>query len=125
MAYTLSWWVENEAVLLSLHEEISLEDLTALSEDLLTQFLPAGAAPVHVLLDMTRLEKFPHQLLRIRAAVSNLFLHPALGRLVIVGRANPLATCIVDTLARTFYVDYAQAATMDEAYALTRCYTVL
>lgn len=115
MVYRLKWQVENRIVLLSLQKDSSLEDFGAFTKEITAEYLDSCDAPVHVLVDMSRLEKFPHQLVKIRAAVGDLFEHPALGTVVVVGRVNPLAGCIIDTLARTFRVDCAAAPSMREA----------
>lgn len=118
MAYRLTWHTEKQIVLLSLHRESSIEDFTAFTSEIVSKYLNASSKPVHVVLDMTRLERFPIQLVKIRTASSDLFRHPMLGKVVIVGRANPLAGCIIDTLARTFQVDCLWAANLEQARLL-------
>ena len=119
MAYRVGWWVEDQVVLLSLTRETSIEDFSAFATEIATRYLDDECAPVHVVLDMTGLERFPHQLSKIRSVVRELFVHPSLGKIVVVGqRVNPLASCIIDTLARTFRVECLRAATMDDALAL-------
>ncbi len=115
MAYRLKWQVEKQIVLLSIQKESSLEDFGAFAQEITSQYLDSCDAPVHVLMDMTRLEKFPHELVKIRAVTGDFFRHPALGSVVVVGRVNPLAGCIIDTLARTFRVDCAAVPSMREA----------
>lgn len=115
MAYRLKWQVEKQIVLLSIQKESSLEDFGAIAEEITSQYLDSCDAPVHVLMDMSRLEKFPHELVKIRALTEDFFRHPYLGSVIVVGRVNPLAGCIIDTLARTFRVDCAAAPTMMDA----------
>lgn len=118
MAYRLAWQVEKQVVLLSMQQDSSIEDFGALARELSSRYLDSGCAPIHLLVDMTRLEKFPHQLAKLRAQMGDLFEHPALGKVVLVGRANPLAGCIVDTLARTFDVECVRAASREDALHL-------
>ena len=119
MAYRVDWWVEDQIVLLSLTKETSIEDFGAVAQEITSRYLDDECAPVHVMLDMTGMEKFPYQLVKIRSATRDLFQHPSLGKIVVVGRrVNPLASCIIDTLARTFHVECLRATTMDEAQAL-------
>ena len=119
MAYCVAWWVEDQIVLLSLTRETSLEDFGAFAREITSRFLDSERSSVHLIVDMTGMEKFPHQLVKIRAVVRDLFLHPSLGKIVVVGqRVNPLARCIIDTLARTFRVECLRAATMEDAQAL-------
>jgi hypothetical protein len=118
MAYRLTWHTEKQIVLLSLHRESSIEDFRAFTRDITSKYLNASSRPVHVVLDMSCLERFPIQLVKIRAASMDLFRHPMLGKVVIVGRANPLAGCIIDTLARTFHVECLWAANPEQARLL-------
>jgi hypothetical protein len=118
MAYGLTWHTEKQIVLLSLHRESSVEDFRAFTREITAKYLDASSTPVHVMVDMSRLERFPIQLVKIRAASSDLFRHPKLGKVVIVGRTNPLAGCIIDTLARTFRVECLWAANLEQARLL-------
>jgi hypothetical protein len=115
MNYRLVWHTERQIILLTLHRESSLEDFRAFSRELTTKYLDSCSRPVYLVLDMSRLERFPIQLVNLRAASMDLFRHPMLGKVVIVGRANPLAGCIIDTLARTFQVECLWAANLEQA----------
>jgi hypothetical protein len=114
MAYRLTWHTEKQIVLLTLHRDCSLEDIQALSRELTAKYLNGSSRPVHVVVDMSRLERFPVQLVQIRAAVHDIFRHPMLGKMVIVGWATPLAGCIVDTVARSFQVECLWAANLEQ-----------
>jgi hypothetical protein len=118
MAYRLTWHTEKQIALLTLHRESSIEDFRAFTSEITSKYLNASSKPVHVVLDMSCLERFPIQLVKIRAASTDFFRHPMLGKVVIVGRTNPLAGCIIDTLARTFHVECLWAANLEQARLL-------
>jgi hypothetical protein len=118
MAYRLTWHTEKQIALLSLYRECSLEDFQAFTRELTEKYLDSSSEPVHVMVDMSCLERFPIQLVTIRAASSDFFRHLKLGKVVIVGRTNPLAGCIIDTLARTFHVECLWAADLEQARQL-------
>lgn len=118
MAYQLTWQIADRAILITAHDEFSLSDFGALTNELVTGYLKVENAPVHLLLDLSIMEKFPHQLGKIRTVTRDLFQHPALGKIVLVGRVNPLAGCIIDTLARTFRVECLSAASAEDAIRL-------
>jgi hypothetical protein len=118
MAYQVTWHTKKQIALLTLHRESSIEDFQAFTRELATKYLDISSKPVYVVVDMSCLERFPIQLVKIRAASMDLFRHPMLGKVVIVGRANPLAGCIIDTLARTFQVECLWAANLEQARLL-------
>ncbi|MBZ0298345.1 MAG: hypothetical protein K8J31_01335 [Anaerolineae bacterium] len=111
-------------ILLSMAQDSSVEDFGALSREISTHYLDSASTPIDVILDMTHLERFPYQLFKLRSVVSDLFQHPALGRIMMVGRVNPLAGCIIDTLARTFDVECVQIPNREDALALVTRTTV-
>jgi hypothetical protein len=117
MAYKVAWQIEKQVILLSLSRESSVEDFRAFAREIASEYLDSANSPVHVFVDMTRLEKFPYQLAKLRAVTGSLFGHPALGKVVLVGRANPLAQCVIDTLARTFHAECIRSANQAEALA--------
>jgi hypothetical protein len=118
MSFQHRWHKPHEIVLIKIEGDISLAEVRELASVLTSTYLDSTIGPVHVLIDLSELERFPNRLYEIRRAFQNYAFHPALGTSVLVGRFNPLVGFIAETLAKTYCAyDYAMLPTQAEALA--------
>ena len=109
MAYHIDWYQDKRIVLCSAEGTITDADLWEMGQTL-TTFLDQGQSSVDVILNLEAMERFPKQLPKMRRVLRDFFEHPRLRSITLVGRVNPLARCIFETLTKTFRVPYRNVA---------------
>ena len=105
MPYQINWFHYENIVLCRAQGTITDAELWEMGQTL-TTFLDQGRSVVHIIFDLEDMERFPKQLPSIRHMLRSAFEHPHLGSVTLMGRVNPLARCIFETLTKTFRVEY-------------------
>ncbi|MEO8610734.1 MAG: hypothetical protein ABI690_22745 [Chloroflexota bacterium] len=98
MPYADSWYIEKGVAIQRMYGNVTLEDAEA-ARNGLAKLLETGTTLVHVLVDVSEVERFPTNLFGIRRLTPNID-NPNLGWLIIYGAGNPLLRFIASTLAQ-------------------------
>ena len=107
MSFQIDWNQNEKIVLCQVQGSITNGDLWEIGHRL-TAFLDDSCSPVHVIFDLESMERFPKQLPQIRHVLQDFLQHSQLASVTLVGRVNPLANYIFETLTKTFHVNYQQ-----------------
>ena len=78
-------------------------------------FLSSGVAPVHIVVDLTRMETIPTNL-KQNMSMGDYLRHPNLGWTVLVG-GNVLVNFMLSILSQVFQMKYTKRETVEEALA--------
>lgn len=114
MSYDISWYLDKRIILVTYHETLTIDELPAHFETL-NQYRDDGEAPVHILTDMRRLEKFPMSLTAIRQAV------PALngfGVDVLIGMRQPVIHFMISVVTQFSKLELRQANSIEDALVI-------
>ena len=112
MGYDVSWHVENRILLLKLKGELTSEESLEIS-DINVQHFDAGVAPVHLIIDISELQKFPTNI-RQTSALARYLRHKKLGWVVVVG-TNTLINFMSSLLSQLTGFDYTKRDSIDDA----------
>jgi hypothetical protein len=115
MPYTLSWYKPNLVMHVKITGKFSEEEMFEYPEKIRDEYLPAGKAPVHLIIDIFDIEEYPRNISIIQKAVSIFQQHPSMGWVVLVGFNNPLTRFIANINLQIFGLSFRFAATMEEA----------
>lgn len=114
MAFRTSWIEEKRIIYTEMINSLNDEEAQEIS-DMHAKFLNEGIAPVHLVVDMSRLEIVPTNL-RKNTSMASYLQHPALGWTVLIG-GNVLLNFMLSILGHVFKFRYVKRATMQEALA--------
>lgn len=122
MPYELSWYTEKRIAHARLYGEVTTQDMKENNQRIVHDYLQLGTPPVHLLIDISAMEKFPTNLRQLKAA-SEVFLgEPSLGWMVTVGKTNTLERFLTSTLTQLFGVKLHMAADLEAALAFLEKY---
>jgi hypothetical protein len=113
MVYRIAWMHRQNTLFVALDEVLSTSDIACMVAEIVSDYLAGCLSPVTLVLDMARLERFPLNILQMRTAMTPLLDHPMLAEIVVIGRSQPLALCVLETLARTYGVPCKTAPRAD------------
>jgi hypothetical protein len=105
MGYSTRWFIPDYVMILEFHAEVTLEDVPAFNKDW-NDLLSAGQAPVHSILDASKVVTYPLNLPQI-IKHSHAFSNPALGWILPYGApssANMIASIVAQMMRRKFRV---------------------
>jgi hypothetical protein len=96
--WQVSWYVQDRVIFCQVEGEVTADDLRSMNDQMRT-LAEKGQAPVHIILEFTRLKTFPKQLTQLRD-VAHILRHRAVGWILAVGGQNPLFTFIGTMVAQ-------------------------
>ena len=114
MPYNLSWLNEKRVVLETLSGVIDMDEATK-AANTTAEFIQQGQAPVHLIVDVSGMEKFPTNVRSVRS-ISGYLNDPNLGWMVIVG-ANHLVNFISTIVSQVVNFQLSRAETVEKAVA--------
>jgi hypothetical protein len=103
MPYEINWSHNQQLLITRAYGNVSVQEAVEMSA-VATQRLQEGKPPIHFLVDITDIQKFPTNILQLKNTVGHLR-HPHMGWLVVVGNnslLNTLGTIISQLLGTNF-----------------------
>ena len=98
MSYRDEWYIEKRVAIQYLYGTVTIDDAEA-SRNGMVKFLEDGTPLVHVLVDVTGIEKFPTNLAALKHLIPNLD-KDRMGWLIIYGAHNVFMRFMASTLAQ-------------------------
>src|SRR5215207_7753219 len=112
MPFTTDWLQQNRIIRTQLVGKLTEQEAKDMSEAH-AKFLDAGTAPVHLIVDVTKLDAIPINL-RQNTSMGEYLRHPSLGWTVLVG-GSTLVNFMVSVLGQVFHMKQARRETVEEA----------
>lgn len=112
--YKSTWIREGRIVvvdLIGIYDERLVEKVNAH----MCQLIEKGQAPVHIILDASRLTGYPRNIRVLKKASEPTANHPDLGWLLLVGFDNPVVKFFSTVLVQMFKLRFKQVGTVKEA----------
>jgi hypothetical protein len=69
MPYRIEWYIEGRVILEEAYGNVTIDELVRFNAEVTTLITEKGVPPVHVLVDLTRVEKYPSSLREIMATM--------------------------------------------------------
>ncbi|MEP7293153.1 MAG: hypothetical protein ABI835_15325 [Chloroflexota bacterium] len=114
MPFTSAWIEPNRIIRTELSGKLSDQEAKEMSDAHAT-FLDAGTAPIHLIVDVTRLDAIPINL-RQNTSMGEYLRHPSLGWTVLVG-GSTLVNFMVSVLGQVFHMKQARRDSTPDALA--------
>jgi hypothetical protein len=112
MPFTTQWLQENRIIRTQLVGKLSEQEAREMSEAH-ANFLDKGTAPIHLVVDVTKLDSIPINL-RQNTSMGEYLRHPSLGWTVLVG-GSTLVNFMVSVLGQVFHMKQARRESVEEA----------
>ena len=114
MAFRSTWIEEKRIIYTEMIGTMTSNEAQEIS-DAHIKFLNEGAAPVHLIVDLTQLKEVPTNL-RQNTSMAGYLQHPSLGWTVLIG-GNVLLNFMLSILGHVFKFRYVKRATLEESLA--------
>ena len=115
MPIELSWYIPSRIVHMHVVGEVDLNDLDIMSQDL-QRMVDEGVAPVHIFLDDAEGGRPPTSLSQMKSRLAWVQ-DDALGWIIGIGEANPVANFLIPLLLKVMKIDFRRCKTLDEGVA--------
>lgn len=117
--YKVSWQVEQRIILAHISGDYSTENMVDCNQTIY-QYLDEGNKPVHLIIQIEDLKKYPTELLTIKASSEKILKHPAIGWMFLVGFNNPFARFLSATVGQLSKLQFKHVSNLDEALQILR-----
>jgi hypothetical protein len=111
MPYDMSWYLEKRIVFINFHETMQLDEMPSMFEAL-EDFRQAGEDPVHIIADVSRMERFPMAISEVGQLAP---LMDTFGVCVIYGVSQPLLQFVLKVVAKVIKLELRVAETLELA----------
>lgn len=118
--YELRWQEENRVFFVKFKGDLTLDELSECSKQILTEYVSMGHAPVHMICDIGEATAFPKNVPVLARETIAYLRHPNMGWITFVGVENQMAKFIVSVLTQMVSVNSKNVKTIDEAMEVLR-----
>jgi hypothetical protein len=115
MAYKIRWYIQDRVVFTEVEGAFSLDELATFTDDIITNYLDQGQAPVHCIGHMSQMTSFPTQVNQVLKTAKAFMKHPKMGVLIIVGHGNPIMRFVGSMVSQASKVEFYVVETESEA----------
>lgn len=99
MPYSIEWYIDRRVTHQKLYDHITLDDVRGLNADSIA-FQNAGTPLVHMIIDISKVEKFPTNLASIREMMKKQGDAETVGWVLLVGAHNPVVRFIASIITQ-------------------------
>ena len=119
MPFQLSWYRENQVVYATVSGNFTVTEFESYGEELVELYLDSASYPIHIISDVSRMERFPTQVWTAIRATEPWLRHPNLGRIVLLSSGgNPMLRFLLTAVNRVVGIRYHVVESTEEAYML-------
>jgi hypothetical protein len=115
VAVSVTWEIERRLIYVDFAGDVTVEEV-AQASDTVTQYIWDGQAPVHVVANLIRVERYPREFRKLADAIPHQK-EPNLGKTVLVGTHDPLLQLIISVIRQVVRIDLRMVKSMEEAFA--------
>lgn len=115
MAFEMFWYFQPRVAQIIAHGELSVSDLEQIHQQLTTKYFTMGHEPVHVMLDVRALTKFPTREAKVTALFDQILRHPRCGELLLIRADNPIQFFLMSSITQVLGNRFQQAHSLDDA----------
>lgn len=119
MSVQTKWLIADRVIETTFSGDITVEDLYANDENILPM-IQAGQKPIHIICDVTRVDRFPTQIVPIKKSAESYLRHNKMGWFILIGLDNKVLRFLGQVIANASGVQMRQTATLEEAFTILR-----
>jgi hypothetical protein len=113
VAVSVKWEIEHRLIYVDFAGDVTVEEV-AQASDTVTQYIWDGQAPVHVVANLIRVERYPREFRKLADAIPH-HAEPNLGKTVLVGTNDPLLQLIISVIRQVVRIDLRMVSTVEAA----------
>lgn len=113
MSVSVTWKIENRLILVKFEKIVSIDQIAHASR-MVTEYLRAGSKPVHVLVQMENVTRYPHEFGKMAEAIPHLA-DPNLGKTILVRKNDRLVQLMVSVIRHAVQIDLRMFDDMEKA----------
>ena len=119
MPYRMSWYRENQVVYAAVTGNFTVAEFEAYGEELVESYLDGAQHPVHIISDVSQMEKFPTQVWTAIRATEPWLRHRNLGWIILLKNgSNPMLRFLFSAVTQVVGIRYHIVETPEEAFML-------
>ena len=113
MPYRIQWYVEGRVILEEAFGDVTVEELIRFNAEVTTLIVDQGIAPVHVIVDLTKVEKYPSSLREVLGTMRQK--HPEKVGWMLVVTESPIMRFVASTVFQIARLKLRTFATLQQA----------
>jgi hypothetical protein len=126
MGFEVFWYYKPRIVQVISHGDFTVENIEKIERQLVAQFFYAANQPVHLLMDVRAMIRFPIREARATTLFEQILRHSACGRLVVIRADNPVQFFVMSSITQMLGNRFRQARSLNDAVLLLKgCDTTL
>jgi hypothetical protein len=119
MPYRLSWYQENHVINAAISGNFTVPEFEAYGEELIENYLDSAIHPIHIISDVSQMERFPTQVWTAIHATEPWLRHRNLGWIMLLSPGgNAMLRFLVSAVNQVVGIRYHVVETHEEAYML-------
>jgi hypothetical protein len=113
MSVSVTWKIENRLIFVDFKDSVTIEHIEHASH-MVTQYIRSGQKPVHVLVDMEGVERYPHEFGKLAGAIPHLA-ENNLGKTILVRKNDRLVQLMISVIRHAVQIDLRMFDSIDKA----------
>jgi hypothetical protein len=113
MTVSVNWKIEKRLILVKFEQIVSIDQI-AYSSHMVTQYLRAGSKPVHVLVQMENVTRYPHEFGKLAEVIPHLA-DQNLGKTILVRKNDRLINLMISVIRHAVQIDLRMFDDVDKA----------
>ena len=118
MSATVSWYEQDRIILVNIEGVLLKEEIDPANQSV-AQYVREGQAPVHLIIDALRLDKFPLELKQFSGARSYMR-EPNMGKIAVISKQSVVVRFFASVLTQAAHIEMKMFDTLDEGLAFLR-----
>ena len=114
MPYEVKWHVQDQIIFVRCYGHYTLDELMTMSNDILMR-LAATDTQLHVIADVSAMEKYPTQVVGINNATYGWLNHNQMGWLIVIGVHNPMLGFLIQVVTQVIGTKVRQVKSVEDA----------
>lgn len=114
MSHSTDWYQEGHVILTTFSENLTIEELRE-NDAVILDMVSSSNEKVHLVIDVTKLKKFPTKVGEIRQSAARYLQRDNMGWLVVIGFSNPLIRFLSSVITQLSNINLIQVDSIDEA----------
>ncbi|MEO8607804.1 MAG: hypothetical protein ABI690_07990 [Chloroflexota bacterium] len=103
MSVSVTWRIEKRLILVKFNKIVSVDQIE-LASHYVTEYIRAGQAPVHVLVEMEGVTRYPHEFGKLAGAIPHLA-ENNLGKTILVRKNDRLVQLMISVIRHAVQID--------------------
>ena len=115
MSVSITWKIEKRLIFVKFDKHVSIDQIE-LASHTVTEYIRAGQKPVHVLVEMEGVTRYPHEFGKLAGAIPHLA-ETNLGKTILVRKNDRLVQLMISVIRHAVQIDLRMFDSLDVALA--------